>query len=57
LILHERNEGRDDDRELTGQNGGSLETERLAAAGRQHDEAVARVEDGVHRVALQWAEI
>ncbi len=34
-----------------------LKTERLAAAGRQDDDAVAAIEDGVHRVALQWTEV
>ncbi len=33
-----------------------LETQRLPAAGRQHDDAVASGEDGLHRFALQRTE-
>ena len=36
---------------------GRLEAQRLPPAGRQHDEAVAAIEDGVHRLALQRTEI
>ena len=34
-----------------------LEAERLAAARGEHEQAVATLEDRVHGLALQWAEI
>ena len=36
---------------------GGLEAQRLAAAGRQHHDAVAAREHGVHRLALQRPEV
>ena len=56
LILHQRNQRRDDEREARIDDRRRLEAERFAAAGRQDDDAVARIEDRVHRLALQRAE-
>ena len=36
---------------------GRLEAQRLAAARGEHEQAVATLEDRVHRLALQWAEV
>ena len=35
----------------------SLEAQRLAATGWQHEEAVATLQYGVHRLALKWSEL
>jgi len=45
LILHQRDERRDDQAQALGRDRGRLKAERLAAAGRQDDDAVARGED------------
>ena len=56
LVLHQRDERRDDERQARPHERRRLEAERLAAAGRQHDDRVAAGEDGVHRLALQRTE-
>ena len=56
LILHQRDERRDDHAQPRPHQRRRLEAERLAAAGRQHDDRVAAREDGVHRLALQRTE-
>ena len=57
LILHQRDERRDHQPDAAGlHDRRRLETERLSAAGRQHDDAVARREDGQHRFALKRTE-
>ena len=56
LILHQRDERRDDDRHALAHQRGKLETERLAAARRHHDHGVVSVEDGFDHFALTGAE-
>ena len=56
LILHQRDERRDHDGETRPDERRGLEAQRLAAAGREHDDRIAAGEDGVHRLALQRAE-
>ena len=56
LVLHQRDQGRDDDGEAPEVRGGRLVAERLAAARGQHDHAVAPVEDRAHRLFLQRQE-
>ena len=41
LVLHQRDERRDDDRETRPHERRRLEAQRLAAAGRQHDDRIA----------------
>ncbi len=55
LVLHQRDEGRDDERDagVVADQGRHLEAQRLAAAGRQHHDAVAAFQHGVDRRALQ----
>ena len=54
LVLHQRDQGRDDEREpVVADERRHLEAERLAAAGRQHDDAVAPLEHGADGRALQ----
>jgi hypothetical protein len=53
LVLHERDQRRDDDREAAPMGGGRLVAERLAAAGREHHEGIAPVEHAGDRVFLQ----
>ena len=48
LVLHQRDQRRDDDRQPRHRQGRGLKAERLAAAGRQHDDRVAARE---HRTA------
>ncbi len=57
LVLHQRDERRDDDGEPGEDESGRLEAEGLAAAGGKDDERVAAVERALHRLALQRAEI
>jgi hypothetical protein len=56
LVLHQRDERRDDDREAVAGEGRGLKAERLATAGRQDDERVPAREDGLHRFPLERAE-
>ena len=57
LILHQRDERRDHHADAVGlDDRRRLEAQRLAAAGRQHDDAVARRENRVHRLALERTE-
>ena len=56
LVLHQRDERRDDQREAVADERRRLEAQRLAAARRQHEQRVAAGEDGVHRFALQRPE-
>ena len=55
LIFHERNERRDDDGGAPAQHGRRLIAERLAAARRKHEQRIAAIEHGAHRVFLQRA--
>ena len=64
LILHQRDQRRNDERHAAARRGRlwvddrrRLEAQRLAAAGRQHDDAVAALEDRLHRLALQRTEV
>ena len=56
LVLHQRDQRRHDHREAGLDDGGRLEAQRLAPAGRQHDDRVATRQDRFHRLALQRAE-
>ena len=56
LILHQRDERRDDQREPWTHQRRGLEAERLAAAGGKHDDRIPVVEDRLHRLALQRPE-
>ncbi len=56
LVLHERDERRDDDGETAEVHGRRLVAERFAAARGEHHEAVAALEHRVHRVFLQRTE-
>ena len=56
LILHQRDQRRDDDRETVAGDRRRLEAERLAAAGRQHEQRIAAGQHGLHRFALQRTE-
>jgi hypothetical protein len=56
LILHQRDERGHDDGEAIADEGGRLEAERLAAAGRQHDDRITVRQNRVHRLALQRTE-
>ena len=53
LVLHKRDQGREDDGGLIGQEGGGLVAERLAPAGGQHHQGIASLEGGGHGLALQ----
>ena len=62
LVLHQRDERRDDQRQPRARRAivdqrRRLEAERLAAAGRQHQHAVAALEDRVDRLALPRPEL
>jgi hypothetical protein len=56
LVLHQRNQRRDDEGQPVAHQRRDLKTERLAAAGRQDEQGIAAVDDRVHRFALKWAE-
>ena len=56
LVLHQRDQRRDDDREARADDGRRLKAERLAAAGRQDDDRIAAGEHRVHRLSLQRPE-
>ena len=64
LIFHQRDQRRYDQREplailrtlFVQQQRRRLETQRLAAAGRQHEQAVAAIDDRVHGFLLEWPE-
>ena len=43
----------DDDGGAAAQDSGRLEAERLAAAGGQHEQRIAAIEDSLHRVVLE----
>ena len=55
LVLHQRDERRDDERDAgrVADQRRRLKADRFAAAGRHDDEAVAAIEDGVDRLPLQ----
>ena len=55
LVLHQRDERRDDQRQPVGQQRGKLEDERFAAAGGHDDERVAPREHGGDGVGLPLA--
>ena len=57
LVLHVRDERRDDDREVRAHERGQLVAERLPGAGRHDDEHVAAGEGARHRLRLTGAEI
>src|SRR2546425_5141640 len=56
LVLHERDERRDDDGQALQMRGGRLVAERFAAARGEHDDGIAPVEDGGDGFALQRKE-
>jgi hypothetical protein len=56
LVAHERDERRDDHGQVVAGEGGQLVAEALAAARRHDHQRVARVERGLHRLALPRAE-
>ena len=56
LILHQRDQGGDDDGRARLHQRGELEAERLAAARRHHDNRVAPREDALDDLALALAE-
>jgi hypothetical protein len=56
LVLHQRDQRRHHQAQPAADQRRRLEAERLAAAGRQHDDRVAPRHDRVHRLALQRAE-
>ena len=53
LILHQRNQRRHDDGEPVAGQGRRLKAQRLAAAGRQHQQRIAVRHHGFHGLALQ----
>jgi hypothetical protein len=55
LILHQRDERRDDERGPGQQERGKLEAERLARPGRHHRQHVVPVEHGTHEIFLPRA--
>ena len=57
LVLHERDEGRDDDRGSLAEQRRDLEAERLAAAGGHEHERAATADDVVDDLALVRAEL
>ena len=57
LILHQRDQRRDHDRQPGHGERRRLEAETLAAAGGQHHERIAALDDGPHRLGLQRAEV
>ncbi len=56
LVFHQRDQRGHHDRESRTHERRSLEAERLAAAGGQHDQRVAPTEHCLHRFALKWPE-
>src|SRR3712207_2067246 len=56
LILHQRDERRDDDRHAPAHQRRKLKAERLAAARRHDDDRVVAAEDGLDDLALPLAE-
>ena len=56
LILHQGDQGRDDERRTVEQEGGELIPDRLPGAGRHHGEHVTARERGKHDVLLARAE-
>src|SRR2546425_4117657 len=56
LVLHARDEQRDDDGQALQMRGGRLVAERFAAARGEHDDGIAPVEDGGDGFALQRKE-
>ena len=56
LVLHQRDQRRDDHRQARAHERRRLEAQRLAAAGRQHDQRIAAGQDRVHRLALERTE-
>ena len=57
LVGHQRDQRRDDHRQVRRGDAGQLVAEALAAAGGHHHEAVAAVERRLHRLALPGAEL
>jgi len=47
LVVHERDEGRDDQRGASASDGGKLVAERFACAGGHDEQSVAAIDDGV----------
>src|SRR4029453_2218458 len=56
LILHQGDQGRDDEAETGLNEGWRLKAERFAAAGRENDDGVLTGEDRVHGLTLMRAE-
>ncbi len=56
LILHQRNQRRDNDGQSSPQTGWHLVTQRLAATSRQNNQRAPTVEYALHRLCLKWAE-
>ena len=56
LVLHQRHERRDDQREIRAHQRGQLVAERLARAGRHHHQHVAPGDRGLDRLALAGTE-
>ena len=56
LVLHERDQRRDDHREPARDQRRHLVAERLAAAGREHDERIAASDDALNRAFLPGTE-
>ena len=57
LVLHQRDQRRDDNSHAVHADCRSLITERLPAAGRQHDQRVLTLQHAEHRRLLQGAEL
>ena len=57
LVLHERDERRHHHGQTGAQQRGGLEAQRLATAGRHHEQRVAAREDRVHHLALVRPEL
>src|SRR5688500_435858 len=57
LIFHQCDERRNDDRQAWHRERGRLKAERLAAAGWQHDQRIAAVKNGAHRLGLERAKV
>ena len=53
LILHERDQRRHDNRQTVADQGRNLETQRLAAAGRQHEQRIAAGDHGFDGFTLE----
>ena len=56
LVVHQRDQRADDDRQVLAGQPRQLVAEALAAAGGHHDQRVAALQRGFHRLALTWPE-